>query len=87
MKQFLTLLFSIATTHFVSPQVTSSSVTGQIAIKKADNYTIQRLIIFNDQNDILLEKGIAGWMTPALRSNENQSLKEGFESERFGISS
>ncbi|HQW12171.1 MAG TPA: hypothetical protein PLP06_08490 [Saprospiraceae bacterium] len=88
MKQFLTLLFSIATTHFVSSQVTSSSVTGQIAIKKADNYTIQRLIIFNDENDILLEKGIAGWMTPALRSNENQSLKEGFEglAKSIGIS-
>lgn len=61
-------------------QDTSKVLTKQEIIKKTDNYTIQRLIIFNNEKEILLEKGKNGWMTPALRSNENLSLKEGLDS-------
>lgn len=46
-------------------------------IKKNDNYTIQRLMLYNKSGKILMEKNAFGWMTPAIRSNENQSLKEG----------
>lgn len=46
----------------------------------SDNHTIQRLIIFNQQNEIVLEKGRNGWMTPALRSNKRQTLKQGLDS-------
>lgn len=45
--------------------------------EKTDNYTIQRLIVFNDKKEILMEKNANGWMTPALRSNEDESLIEG----------
>ena len=34
-----------------------------------DSYTIQRLIIFNENGEILLQKHENGWMTPALRHN------------------
>ena len=45
--------------------------------KKDDNYTIQRLMLYNKAGNILMEKNAYGWMTPALRSNENLSLQEG----------
>lgn len=45
-----------------------------------DSYTIQRLIIFNEQGQILLQRHENGWMTPALRHNTtsttNQSLSD-----------
>lgn len=88
MKIFLTLIIAFIGTQFVSAQNTTSAVSKQEIVKKADNYTIQRLLIFNNKKEILLEKGINGWMTPALRSNENQSLKEGLDSlaKAIGIS-
>ena len=49
-------------------------------VQPGDNHTIQRLIIFNQQQEILLEKGRNGWMTPALRSNKKQTLKQGLDS-------
>ena len=39
-----------------------------------DSYTIQRLIIYNQEGDILLEKHKNGWMTPALRHNTKISI-------------
>ena len=44
-----------------------------------DSYTIQRLIIFNNNGDILLEKHQNGWMTPALRHNNKLTINEGLE--------
>ncbi|WP_121125688.1 NUDIX hydrolase [Sphingobacterium puteale] len=87
MKNIVVLMvFQVFATTFCSAQVDSfaqetakASSRQQEVIKKADNYTIQRLIIYKG-NQILLEKGQNGWMTPALRSNENQSLKEGLDS-------
>lgn len=80
MKRVLTLLMALIGTQFVSAQDTTKSIKKQEIVKKADNYTIQRLLIFNDKKEILLERGRNGWMTPSLRSNENQSLKEGLDS-------
>ena len=42
-----------------------------------DTYTIQRLIIYNPNGDILLEKHENGWMTPALRHNSQATTNEG----------
>jgi len=80
MKIILTILFLLGCGQFIFAQdTTKTSPKQHETIKKADNYTIQRLIIYKNKQ-ILLEKGWNGWMTPALRSNENQSLKEGLDS-------
>ncbi|MEO6901781.1 MAG: hypothetical protein ABI315_01345 [Bacteroidia bacterium] len=42
-----------------------------------DTYTIQRLIIYNQNGEILLEKQENGWMTPALRHNSKVTTTEG----------
>ena len=42
-----------------------------------DSYTIQRLLIYNQKGEILLEKNDFGWMTPALRHNSQTTIKEG----------
>jgi len=42
-----------------------------------DSYTIQRLIIYNQNNEILLEQNEFGWMTPALRHNSKETIKDG----------
>jgi hypothetical protein len=42
-----------------------------------DSYTIQRLVIYNEKNEVLLEKNDFGWMTPALRHNSKKTIKEG----------
>lgn len=53
-----------------------------------DSYTIQRLIIFNKEGEVLLEKNDFGWMTPALRHNSKTTIKDGLMSlaSEFGIS-
>lgn len=52
-----------------------------------DSYTIQRLIIFNQNGEILLEKHENGWMTPALRHNSKTTIKDGLENlaSEFGL--
>lgn len=52
-----------------------------------DSYTIQRLIIFNENGDILLQKHKNGWMTPALRHNIKTTNNEGLENlaSEFGL--
>lgn len=42
-----------------------------------DSYTIQRLLIYNQEGEVLLEKNDFGWMTPALRHNTKTSIKNG----------
>jgi len=42
-----------------------------------DSYTIQRLIVYNQNNEILLEQNEFGWMTPALRHNSQETIKDG----------
>jgi hypothetical protein len=79
MKTILNLLFLLLFGQIVYSQEIPKVEPKQESIKKADNYTIQRLIIFKEK-EILLEKGRNGWMTPSIRSNENQSLKEGLDS-------
>lgn len=52
-----------------------------------DTYTIQRLIIENDKEEILLEKHKNGWMTPALRQNKAVSIQQGLQdlANEFGL--
>lgn len=42
-----------------------------------DSYTIQRLLIYNQKSELLLEKNDFGWMTPALRHNSKTTIKDG----------
>lgn len=42
-----------------------------------DSYTIQRLVIYNQKGEVLLERNDLGWMTPALRHNSKTTIKEG----------
>ena len=44
-----------------------------------DTYTIQRLIIYNSNGEILLEKHKNGWMTPALRHNSKVTTNKGLK--------
>lgn len=82
MNYFLTPVLAFMLFKATPTQDTTKNITVRKleTAKKADNYTIQRLIVFNNTRQILLEKNKNGWMTPALRSNENQSLKEGLDS-------
>lgn len=81
MKNILILLLAVVYAPSIVAQDTSKTVLKQATlIDKTDNYTIQRLIVFNNKNEILMEHGRSGWMTPALRSNLEQSLKEGLDS-------
>ena len=52
-----------------------------------DSYTIQRLIIQNQNGEILLEKHENGWMTPALRHNSKFTTNEGLNNlaNEFGL--
>lgn len=54
---------------------------------EVDSYTIQRLIIYNQNGEILLEKHKNGWMTPALRHSSRTTIKDGLESlaSEFGL--
>ena len=57
----------------------SSCLWAQSSHVTKDNYTIQRLVVTNDNGEILIYKGKNYWMTPALRHNQNESIKEGLE--------
>jgi len=76
MKKLLLLSFII---FFVSKSFAQE--TGN------DSYTIQRLLIYNEQGEILLEKNNSGWMTPALRHNSKVTIKDGLMdlASEFGI--
>jgi hypothetical protein len=59
--------------------ITFDSAFAQEA-RKPDNYTVQYLIVKNDNNEILMMKNQAGWHTLAMRSTANQSIKEALDS-------
>lgn len=63
------------------------SLNASAAEKSVDSYTIQRLIITNQEGDVLLEKNNFGWMTPALRHNSKISINEGLSNlaAEFGL--
>jgi hypothetical protein len=54
---------------------------------ETDSYTIQRLIVYNNDGEILLEKHKNGWMTPALRHNSKVTINESLEAlaSEFGL--
>ncbi len=66
-KQILTLLTLVLFNY----QLHAGDAT------KNDSYTIQRLILINDADQILLLKHPNGWMTPALRHSEKVTTQEG----------
>ncbi len=80
MKSILITLLIFISWQFVSAQNTTKVVPKQDAVTKIDNYTVQYLIIFNEKDEILMLKNKAGWHTPAMRSNESQSIKEAMNS-------
>lgn len=66
MKKLIVLLFIL----FAGIEATAQETSG-------DSYTIQRLIIYNQKGEILLEKHENGWMTPALRHNQKVTTNQG----------
>ncbi|MEM6725636.1 MAG: hypothetical protein AAF598_16460 [Bacteroidota bacterium] len=52
-----------------------------------DSYTIQRLIIFNDKGELLLQQHPNGWMTPALRHNTEVTTHQALSdlAQTFGL--
>jgi hypothetical protein len=64
---------------FVFMTITLVAVA-QETVKKKDNYTVQYLSIFNENDEILLQKNQSGWHTIAMRSTEEQSIKEAMDS-------
>jgi len=59
--------------------VQAQAAAGSTPAQTLDNYTIQRLVLINDQGQVLLEKNAVGWMTPALRSTKRQSIREALQ--------
>ncbi|WP_395373528.1 hypothetical protein [Marinicella sp. W31] len=76
MKNILQLLLLLMLSIHVVAQETGN-----------DSYTIQRLIIYNDKGEVLLEKNNFGWMTPALRHNSKVSINQGLTdlAAEFGV--
>ena len=44
-----------------------------------DTYTIQRLLIYNEKGEVLLEQNDFGWMTPALRHHTKTTIHTGLK--------
>jgi hypothetical protein len=80
MKHIVIALFFLNFFQFSIAQDSSKTTSVKSFVKKTDNYTIQRLIVFNVKKEILMQRNKFGWFTPSIRSNENQSLKEGLDS-------
>ena len=80
MKSIFVIASILLGRQFVSAQDSLKTTPKQVVAKKVDNYTIQRLIVSNDKGEMLMQKNKFGWFTPSIRSNENQSLKEGLDS-------
>jgi hypothetical protein len=79
-KRIFLCIVSFFLHNLVNAQDSSKMPIAKTFIKKTDNYTIQRLIVFNSKKEILMQRNRFGWFTPSIRSNENQSLKEGLDS-------
>lgn len=43
---------------------------------KKDNYTVQFLLLYNQQNELLMMKNQLGWHLPAVRSNDTLDVRE-----------
>lgn len=80
MKIIFITTFICLSQYSLFAQDTSKAPIIKPTLKKIDNYTVQRLIIFNNKKEILMQRNRFGWFTPSIRSNENQSLKEGLDS-------
>ena len=80
MKNIFAVLLLLMCGQIVSAQDTVKVIPKQEPIKKTDNYTVQYLIILNEKGEVLLQRNKLGWHTLALRSNENQSVKEALDS-------
>ena len=55
---------------------------GQLVLSQEtgnDTYTIQRLLIYNEKGEVLLERNDFGWMTPALRHNTKTTIGNGLK--------
>ncbi|MEL1264163.1 hypothetical protein [Pseudoxanthomonas putridarboris] len=52
-----------------------------------DNYTTQRLLVFNDRGEVLLQSNAMGWSTPGQRFDTRLSLRASLDSlaGKYGI--
>jgi hypothetical protein len=57
------------------------------AAEKAENYTTQRLLIFNDRDEILLQFNAMGWSTPGQRFDHPLSVRLALDqlAARYGV--
>ena len=46
---------------------------------RTNNFTVQRLIIINDNNEVLMSREEYVWATPSLVYTERQYLKDGLD--------
>jgi hypothetical protein len=79
-KTLLTSILFLFSLYAVSAQDSLKALAKKEPVVRKDNYTVQYLIIYNEQNKVLLQKNKSGWHTIAIRSNENQSIKEALDS-------
>jgi hypothetical protein len=77
---FTTLIGMLLSVQITLAQDTIHQIKKQEPIKKIDNYTVQYLVILNNKSEMLLQKNEAGWHTPVIRSNKNQSITEAMDS-------
>ncbi len=79
MKSFLSCFIFLMITLLQQPvgfASTTAADSGIAVAKKADNYTIQYLLVFNDNKELLMMKNKLGWHTPVIRSNEPLAIRE-----------
>ncbi|WP_242107908.1 NUDIX hydrolase [Luteimonas aquatica] len=63
----------------------AAPAAAQPAARPLDNYTVQRLIVSNGRGEVLLERNANGWMTPAIRANRRQSVREALDALAAGM--
>lgn len=89
---FFSLLISLALA--CQPAQPSSDSTeneeqeaAEVHQEPTHNFTVKRLIILNDKNEILMGKEEGNWYTPSLVYNQRQFIKEALDSTAnvFGI--
>ncbi|MFK7936502.1 MAG: NUDIX hydrolase [Saprospiraceae bacterium] len=74
MKKYLPLVFLLC---FIASACSKNQDAHQ---KQEDNFTINRLIIVNDNNEVLMMREKHVWATPSFLYNERQYVKEGLDS-------
>ena len=48
---------------------------GAPAVERAENYTTQRLLVFNTRGEVALQRNFMGWSTPGVRYDKRESIR------------